>query len=76
MIEDLEERKRLANAEWKELLNWSVAEAQKVSERLNREGAIIGLDTNREAYAYIHETRQRRLIEIAEKYGLPHKLKR
>ena len=75
-MDDLEERKANAMAEIKELMKWENEESDKVSERLNREGAIIGLDTNREAYAYIHETRQRRLIEIAEKYGLPHKLKK
>lgn len=62
-------------AEWKELMVWEATESMKVSERLDREGAVRSLDTNREAYAYIRETRKRRMIEIAEKYGLPHKLK-
>ena len=74
MNDDLEERKRKANAEWKELIKWSVTESQKVSEQLDKEGAIRGLDTNKEAYAYIRETKKRRLKEIAEKYDLPYKV--
>ena len=71
MNDNLEERKRKATAEWKELIKWSVTESQKVSEQLDKEGAIRGLDTNKEAFAYIRETKKRRLKEIAEKYDLP-----
>ena len=71
MNSSLEERKRKATAEWKELIKWSVTESQKVSEQLDKEGAIRGLDTNKEAFAYIRETKKRRLKEIAEKYDLP-----
>ena len=74
MNDNLEERKRKATAEWKELIKWSVTESQKVSEQLDKEGAIRGLDTNKEAYAYIRETKKRRLKEIAEKYDLPYKV--
>ncbi|MBQ9480231.1 MAG: hypothetical protein IJU71_11855 [Selenomonadaceae bacterium] len=54
--------------EFDELKRWMLEETRKVSERLNREGAVRGLDTNREAYAYIHETFDRRLKEIVAKY--------
>ena len=75
MNKDTEQKEAMAKSEIEALLNWSVAEAKKVSERLHREGAKIGLDTNHKEYAYIREERNRRLKEIAEKYGLPHNLK-
>lgn len=75
MSDDLEERKRKATEEWRELIKWELAEEDKVTEQLRREGAVMGLDANHERYAYIRETRLRRMMEIAEKYGLPHKLK-
>ena len=71
MSDNLEERKRKATAEWKELIKWAVAEEMKVSKKLDEEGAIRGLDTNREAFAYIREIEKKRLKEIAEKYDLP-----
>ena len=74
MIENLKEREAKAKQEIEELLNWSAAESKKVSDRLDREGVIRGLDTNREAFSYIKEIRQKRLKEIAEKYDLPYKV--
>ena len=74
MIVNLEERETKAKQEIEELLNWSITESKKVSDRLDREGVIRGLDTNREAFSYIKEIRQKRLKEIAEKYDLPYKV--
>ena len=74
MIVNLEEREAKAKQEIEDLLNWSAAESKKVSDRLDREGVIRGLDINREAFAYIKEIRQKRLKEIAEKYDLPYKV--
>ena len=74
MNDDLEERKRKANEEFHELIKWANDEEDKVSERLDKEGAVRALDTNREAYAYIQETFKKRIKEIAEKYDLPYKV--
>ena len=71
MNDDLEERKRKANEEFHELIRWANAEEDKVSEQLDKEGAIRALDTNREAYSYIQEIFKKRIKEIAEKYDLP-----
>ena len=73
-MNDLEERKRQATQEWRELLARERAEENKVMEQLRREGAVMGLDGHQERFAYIRETRNRRLKEIAEKYDLPHNL--
>ena len=70
MNDDLEERKRKANEEFHELIKWANDEEDKVSERLDKEGAVRALDTNREAYAYIQEIFKKRIKEIAEKYDL------
>ena len=74
MSDNLEDRKRKATAEWKELIKWAISEEDKVSRKWHEEGAIIALDTNREAYAYIREIEKKRLKEIAEKYDLPYKI--
>ena len=74
MSESIEERESKAKQEIEELLNWSVAESKKVSDRLDREGVVRALDTNREAFAYIREIEKKRLKEIAEKYDLPYKI--
>ena len=74
MNENLDERAAKAKAEIDELMNWSIAEEDKVMAQLTSEGAKIGLDSHRERFAYIRETRNRRLKEIAEKYDLPHNL--
>lgn len=71
MNESLEERRRLANIETEELKKWLLSEIDKVKDRLDREGAPRGLDTNREAFTYIYETFRRRILEIGEKYNLP-----
>ena len=71
MTESLIEREEKAKLEIKELMRWAISEEDKVSRKLHEEGAIIALDTNREAYAYIREIEKKRLKEIAEKYDLP-----
>ena len=73
MNDDLEERKRKATAEWKELIKWKNAEAEKVITQLKSEGAVMGLDGHKERFSYIRETEKKRLKEIAEKYNLPEK---
>lgn len=71
-MNDLEKRKEKANEEYRELIQWAVSESQKVSEQLDREGAVRGLDTNQERFAYIYETAKKRLKEIITKYDLPY----
>ena len=72
-MKSIEERRRLANLEFKELKQWFINENRKVSEKLKEEGAVRGLDSNREAFEYIHETFDQRIKEISEKYNLPEK---
>ena len=74
MNENLDERAAKAKAEIDELMNWSIAEEDKVMAQLTSEGAKIGLDSHRERFAYIKTFVRRRHKEIAEKYGLPHNL--
>ncbi len=71
----LEERWRKANEEYRALIKWSNDEAEKISRQLELEGAIQGLDTNREAYAPVHEEYKRRLLALFDKYELPNKPK-
>ena len=72
---DLEERKAKAVAEYEEVLEWSIRESDKVYEKLRAEGKALGLDTNRESFAYIKEKRRQRLKEILEKYGFSEQTK-
>ncbi len=69
----LEERKLAADAEYRKLIKWAIQESDKVSKRLKAEGVSQGLDTNREAYAPIHEEYKRRILELFDKYDLPNK---
>ena len=50
MNSSLEERKRKATAEWKELIKWKNAEANKVIAQLKSEGAVMGLDGQNNCY--------------------------
>lgn len=60
-----------AQKEWEAVRQWSVEEADRVTEQLKKEGKYIpGLDTNAEYYAYIPQECKKRLKEIKEKYGL------
>ena len=72
----LQERWRKANAEYEELKKWANAESEKVTVELKRTGEYEhGLDTNREAYAPIHEEYKRRILALFDKYDLPNKPK-
>lgn len=64
----VEERVRNLEAELRELLDWTLEERQKVTDRLIAEGATFGLDGHPEAYAPIREESFRRYREIVEKY--------
>lgn len=70
MNEDLEIRKQQATVEWRKIIDWAIAEEDKVSEQLEREGAVRGLDTNHERFAYIKKTVDSKVQEILQKYGL------
>lgn len=71
----LEERWQKANEEYRALIKWSNDEAERISRQLESEGILQGLDTNREAYAPIHEEYKRRLLALFDKYDLPNKPK-
>ena len=73
MNNSLSERLRKANAEFEELKRWAINETEKIQIRLKKEGIRPGLDTNREAYAFIHEEYKRRLLALFDKYDLPNK---
>ena len=64
----VEERARNFEAELRELLDWTLEERHKVTDRLIAEGATFGLDGHPEAYASIREESFRRYREIIEKY--------
>ena len=71
----LEERKNLANAEYREIIQWAIRETEKVWEQLGEKGVLAGLDTNREVYATIHEEYKLRFLALFDKYDLPNKPK-
>ena len=73
MVESLEERLQRANEEYRALIKWAIEESDKVSKKLKSEGAIQGLDTNRDVYAPVHEEYERRMLAIFDKYNLPNK---
>ena len=66
----LEERKAKAVAEYNAVLEWSIKESEKILEKMKREGQFLYLDGHGEEFAYIKETRFRRLKEIFNKYDL------
>ena len=69
-MNSLEERREKAMEEYKKVINWAIAEGDKVIAQLKKEGATIGLDSHRERFAYIREYEQKRLNEILAKYDL------
>lgn len=72
----LEERWQKANEEYRALIKEEWAEIEKVTSELKRTGKYKpGLDTNREAYAPIHEEYKRRTLALFDKYDLPNKPK-
>ena len=73
--DDLKERWRQANIEYRELIQWYIAEADKIYEKLKAEGARGGLDTDREAFAPLNAEYKRRLLALFDKYDLPNKPK-
>ena len=70
-LSSLEERKAAAVAEYNAVLEWSIKESNKVLDKMKREGRFLYLDGHGEEFAYIKETRRRRLEEIFNKYTLP-----
>lgn len=76
MNDDLDIRIQKANAEWREVIDWSISEEDKVAEQLREEGAVIGLDGHKERFRYIYDEVRRRTKEIIHKYDLPNKDKR
>lgn len=76
MNDDLDIRIQKATAEWREVIDWSISEEDKVAEQLREEGAVIGLDGHQERFRYIKETVNSRIREIIHKYDLPNKDKR
>lgn len=69
----LKERIQKANEEYQLLTKWANEESEKVSAQLKAKGMLIGLDTNREAYAPIHDEYQKRFLALYDKYDLPNK---
>lgn len=69
----LEERLQKANEEYQVLTKWANEESKKAHAKLKAEGVRMGLDTNREVYAPIHEEYKRRVLNLFDKYDLPNK---
>lgn len=60
-----------AKKEYKEVIQWVLAEEDKVVEKLKAEGKYIGgLDGNSADFAYIYKERNRRIAEIKKRYNL------
>lgn len=60
--------KEEAQREFEAILDWAIAEEDKISEELRAEGKLFGLDTNAEHYKPISEERNRRIRELQKKY--------
>lgn len=60
--------KEEAQREFEEILDWAIAEEDKISEELRAEGKLFGLDTNSERYKPIAEERNRRIRELQKRY--------
>jgi len=72
----LEERWQKANEEYGALIKKEIEEIEKITAGLKQAGKYkYGLDTNREAYAPIHEEYKRRTLALFDKYDLPNKPK-
>ena len=72
----LEERRQKANSEYRALIKAEQEEVEKVTAELKRTGKYkYRPDTNREAYAPIHEEYKRRALALFDKYDLPNKPK-
>ncbi len=76
MNTNIKSRYQQANEEFQALLKWANAEIEKTELKLKAENKYVaGLDTNREAYAYINKELKRKTLELFDKYDLPNKLK-
>ena len=69
----LKERLQKANEEYQLLTKWANEESEKVHAQLKAEGVLMGLDTNREAYAPIQGEYRKRFLSLYDKYDLPNK---
>ena len=69
-MNEIKERKRLADAEIKTTLTWLCEETERVALLLEANGSELGLDSHRGAYTQIHAEFARRMKAIGEKYGL------
>lgn len=71
----LEERWRAADKEYRDLIKEEWAQIEKVTAQLKQAGKYKpGLDTNRQAYAPIHEEFRKRKLALYDKYDLPKEL--
>ena len=64
---DYEQVKR----EYVSILQWANEECDKVLERLKNENKLVGLDSDSEAFAYIHNERKKKVAALYDKYSLP-----
>lgn len=60
-----------AKKEYISILLWANKECDKVLERLNQEGKLVGLDSQSDEFAYIHDERKKRVAALYDKYRLP-----
>lgn len=74
MKNSLKERYAQADIEREKLSEWYDSECEKIETELKNSGKyVVGLDTNRSAFAPIKEEYQRRFLELYDKYDLPNK---
>ena len=72
-MNDLAERKAKAVSDYEEVIDWVIKESHKIGEELEKQGKFTTLDGHKDAYAYIHEEKIKRLKRIFEKYNLPYR---
>lgn len=72
-MKSLEERETLFAKEYLEIGKWLAAESDRISADLIKRGAVMGLDTNREAYKNMHKEFRHKVLALYDKYDLPNK---
>ena len=72
-MKSLEERETLFAKEYLEIGKWLAAESDRISTDLANRGAVMGLDTNREAYKNMHKEFRHKVLALYDKYNFSDK---
>ena len=71
----LEERKKLANKEYKKVREWLIEDGKKRLGELEEKGSFHGFTSEREVCKELYREFAKKCLEIFDKYDLPNKPK-